>query len=269
MARRWTTQEEELLRAELVDLYVTKNLTIFEIAKKLGIKYQTVYDRLLRLGIQSNPTSKLGNAQNRRGDVILPKEYSPDLAEFFGIMLGDGHLAHFQMMVTLGTKESEYVLCVQKLMKKLFSVRAHHAINHKGYHTVYIGSRNLVQWFEKEGLVANKVKLQVGVPEWIFEKDEYMMRFLKGFFDTDGSVYKLKFGIQISFCNHSIPILRALRSMLKMLKYSPSAISGWQLYLTKREDVARFFKQIKPANSKHVQRYNKFKSAGSPVEGGS
>ena len=39
-----------------------------------------------------------------------------------------------------------------------------------------------------------------------------------------------------------------------------SSISGWQLYLTRREDVARFFKEIKPANSKHLERYKKFKA---------
>jgi len=260
MARRWTTQEEERLRAELVELYVYQNKTIFEIAEVLGVKYQTVYDRMIRLGIKSTPLTKIGSAQCRRSDITISEKYTSNLAEFFGIMLGDGHLAYFQVMVTLGTKESDYVQYVKQMMRKLFGIEGHVATNRKGYHTVYLGSRSLVEWFKNEGLETNKVKSQVDVPKWIFRKDQYISRFLRGFFDTDGSIYKLKFGMQISFCNHSLPMLQSLHFMLKRLGYRPSAISGWQIYLTRRDDVYRFFKEIKPANTKHLERYRKFKA---------
>src|SRR3989344_5159370 len=107
MARRWTTAEENAYRAELVQLYVVENKTISDIGEILNLKGATVYDRLIRLGI---PTSrqKKEHSDNKRSDVWTPTARSHKLAELFGIMLGDGHVSHFQMIVTLGTKEATY-----------------------------------------------------------------------------------------------------------------------------------------------------------------
>ncbi|KKS76648.1 MAG: hypothetical protein UV64_C0025G0003 [Parcubacteria group bacterium GW2011_GWC1_43_11b] len=260
MARKWNKFEEEKYRQELYDLYIIQNKTINEVAEILKIKPQTVYDRLLRLDIKTCPEQKK-KYQNRRSDIVIPKTYFPDLAEFFGIMLGDGSLSHFQTMVTLGIKEMSYAEYVARLMEKIFGVSARIAIRGSGYKDVYIGSVELTNWLKKEGLVFNKVKNQVDVPKWIFSKKVYMRRFLKGFFDTDGSVYRLRFGIQIAFINFSLPILNSLQTMLKKLLYKPSEISSHKIYVTKRPEVIRFFKEINPANKKHWQRFEKFINA--------
>ena len=76
----------------------------------------------------------------------------------------------------------------------------------------------------------------------------------------NGSVYKLKYGIQISFCNRSLPILKSLQLMLKKLGYTPSSVSLYNIYLTKRKDVKRFFEEIKPSNPKHIDRYLKIEN---------
>ncbi len=109
-----------------------------------------------------------------------------------------------------------------------------------------------------EGLVFNKVKSQVDVPKWIFSNEEFMKRFLRGFFDTDGSIYKLRYGIQISFKNYSHPLLKSLQKMLSGLGYKPSRISSHSVYVTRVSDVVRFFEEIQPANIKHKKRYDAF-----------
>lgn len=260
MARKWNPAEEKVYRKELHDLYVLKNKTIFEVAKILQIKFQTVYSRLKRLNIKTCPEKK-DNYQKQRLDIKIPQQYSADLAEFFGIMLGDGNLTHFQVMVTLGTKEMSYANYVKNLMEKLFCSHVKICIRGNNCKDVYMGSVVLTDWLQKEGLVFNKVKQQVEVPTWIFEKKEYMKRFLRGFFDTDGSVCKLRFGIQISFINLSFPILLALQEMLNKLEYRPSEISSHKVYVTKRSEVKRFFAEIRPANKKHLDRFEEFINA--------
>jgi len=175
-------------------------------------------------------------------------------------MLGDGHVSHFQVVVSLGTKEEKYAKYVKLLIQRIFSTNVKISVNKKGHRDVYLGSVDITSWLLKQGLVHNKVKSQVDVPRWIFSKNNFTKRFLRGFFDTDGSVYKLKYGIQISFCNRSFPILKSLQLMLKKLEYSPSSISLYNMYLTKRGDVERFFTEIKPSNFKHVNRYLSFKN---------
>jgi len=264
MARRWTTAEENSYRAELYQLYITKNKTIKETGIALGLAEQTVFKRLVRLGIPILPHLK-PNYLRKKKNVVLPSR-SECLAEFFGIMLGDGHISHFQTVVTLGTKELEYVEYVSRIMQCLFDTAASISVRADGYRDVYIGSVIITDWLKKEGLVSNKVAAQVGVPEWIFEKEVFMKNFVRGFFDTDGSVYKLKFGIQISFSNKSVPLLKAVHRMLVALKYRPSVVCGKSVYLTRRNDVGRFFEDIMPANNKHVRRFaNIQKSVGTEV----
>ena len=256
MARRWTKEEERFYRNQLHRLYVVENKSIGEIGKELSISYQTVFDRLRRLDIKTEPKKKL-KFQNRRSDVRLPKQ-SVLLAEFLGIMLGDGHISHFQTIVTLGTKELAYVKYVQALMQELFKVKATISIKKSGYRDVYIGSTLITKWLKEQGLVENKVAAQVGVPKWIMSNKKYMEAFARGFFDTDGSVYNLRFGIQISLTNRSAPLLLALQDMLRKLGYRASEASAYKVYITKREDVQRFFKEVAPANLKHRRRFDKF-----------
>lgn len=257
MGKKWTEHEEAKYYKELVHLYVTKNMPLKEISVILGVAQQTVYKRLKRLNIETQPQKKL-NYLNQRHDIILPKATSKELAEFFGIMLGDGKLAPFQIIVTLGTKELSYARHVCELIESIFGIKPKLGIRRTGYLDVYFGSVEVRKWLQAEGLVYNKVLAQVDVPEWIFTKNEYMISFLRGFFDTDGSIYQLRHGTQISLTNHSFPLLSSLQKMLQILRYTPSAISSHKVYLTKIPEIKRFFSEIKPANTKHQSRYKEF-----------
>jgi len=259
MAKRWTKNEENKYRTELVYYYVTQNKSLGEISKILKIPESTIFKRINRLGIKTQPHLKT-NYLKKRNDVNIPLVYSEDLAEFFGIMIGDGHISHFQIVVSLGNKEEKYTKHVSLLIKKIFKVQAKISIRDTGYRDVYLGSVDITSWLFKKGLVSNKVKSQVNVPSWIFTQDNYMRGFLRGFFDTDGSIYKLKYGIQMSFCNRSLPLLKSLQLMLKRLRYNPSGISLYNLYLTQRKDIKRFFEEIKPSNHKHISRYLKIEN---------
>ena len=258
MARRWTEKEEKEKRKELKNLYVKENKTISEIGDILHIGQSTVHQRLIRLNIPVDPSRKL-HYRNIQYSVKLRKYYSNKLAEFIGIMLGDGHISHTQVTVTLGSKEDEYVQYVSKLMNEIFNTNSRICIRRTGYKVVYIGSVLAVKWLETMGLTHNKVKYQVDVPKWIFTKDSYIKNAIRGLIDTDGSVYKLKFGVQISFCNNSQPLLNSARLMLIKLGFHPSKIcNNKQFYLTRQQDLKKFFKEIGFSNSKHYRRFIDF-----------
>lgn len=272
MARRWTSAEEREKFSELRRLYVVENKTIGEVGRILGIAEQTVFQRMRRLGIVSTPERKPTYIARQRNDIIIPKQYTTKFAEFFGVMLGDGRLAPpYQIVVTLGTKERAYAEYVVGLISELFGASPKIGIRSNGQKDVYLGSTELVSWLQEEGLVHNKVLYQVGVPDWIFAKREFMVGFLRGFFDTDGSVYRLRFGIQISFTNKSQPLLQSIHRMLKILNYHPSKVNGYRIYLTRKPDILKFFKEVKPENPKHGRRFEIFVNqiwAGRPVGGG-
>ncbi len=257
MGRAWTREKQNAHRILLRDLYTTENKTIGEIGALLTISPKTVFQRLKSLGIQTHPETKR-NYQNRRSDIFVPRGYSSRIAEFFGIMLGDGHVSHFQVLVHLGTKEAKYAEYVRALISEIFQAPAKVSVRSMGYRNVYLGSTYITSWLLKEGLVNNKVKSQVGVPDWIFTKRPFLAGFLRGFFDTDGSVYKIKYGIQMSFTNYSLPLLEGLQRALSILGYTPSEVSSHKIYLTRIEDVRRFFREVHPRNQKHQRRFQQF-----------
>ncbi len=258
MAKRWTHSEELSYGDQLRKLYLLENRTISDIGLILNISPSAVYHRLIRLKIPV-VREKKAHYLNRRSDIIIPTHHSNTLAEIFGIMLGDGKLSHYQTMVTLGNKEEVYAKYVAELLIKIFGVHPKIITDpHKGYRTVYLGSTEIAAWLVSEGLVYNKVASQVDVPLWILDKEQYMKRFVRGFFDTDESIYKLKYGAQLSFTNYSVPLLISLQWLLRRLGYRVSEISGHRFYLTKQGEIERFFKEIGPCNPKHVKRFNLF-----------
>ena len=259
MPKRWSKEIELIKYKELKRLYVIENKSIGEISKCLSLAEGTVYERLLRLGIKPNRSKKEG-FNNIRNDIAIPQGHSKELSEFLGIMLGDGHISLTQVMVTLGNKELSYVKYVAKIITKLFKVRPKIRTRIMGHRDVYFGSTETVRWLLSEGLVHNKVKSQVKIPEWIFSKSSFIDSFLKGFFDTDGSVYRLKFGVQLAFTNRSLPMLEGVKKCLSINGYHPSRTSLFRVYLTRKPDVKRFFSEVNPANIKHRERFLKFVS---------
>lgn len=258
MAQRWTTKEEKIKRNELTSLYVKQNKTISEVAEVLGIKENSVFDRMKRLGIPSIPERKV-NYLNIRHDITIPNTFSTELAEFVGIMLGDGHISPTQLTISFGLNELPYLLYVNQLIKKLFKVESHYyKVKDSNAYCLYIGSTALVRFFERMGLVSNKVQKQVDVPAWINQDNTYRQAALRGLFDTDGSVYKLRFGFQINFCNNSKPLLASARRILIALDYHPSRISINKIYLTRIPELQRYIREIGFSNKKHLEKMIQF-----------
>ncbi|MEA3453178.1 MAG: LAGLIDADG family homing endonuclease [Patescibacteria group bacterium] len=259
MARKWTPIEQMDKRKELVYLYSHKNQTISEVANSLGIAESTVYDRMVRLQIPTTPERKAGYL-SKRNDVIFPR-ISNKFAEFIGIMLGDGHIGPGQIWVFVNnTTDKGYIPYVSDLLESLFGVRARISyVNNREMANLYIGSVDLIDYLRKKGLHAsNKVREQVDVPLWVLSKNSYKKSFTRGFFDTDGSIYRLKFGVQMCFCNRSLPLLSSTREILLNLGYHPSRISTYNLYLTRKPDLRRYIQEIGFGNPKHSKRAMEF-----------
>lgn len=258
MARRWTIGEEREKRRELRALYVNQNKTISEIGRILGIAESSVFDRMKRLRIASIPSKKL-KYRNIRHDITIPQSFSVELAEFAGIMLGDGHISPTQVVVSFDSNELEYVGYVSNLASRLFGVQGRYIKRkNSAAYDLYIGSTVLVRFFRDMGLVSNKVQAQVDVPTWIKQNSTYQQAALRGLFDTDGSVYKLRFGFQMNFCNNSKPLLTSTRNMLIELGFHPSRISINKIYLTRISELQRYGCEIGFSNKKHLEKMRGF-----------
>lgn len=192
---------------------------------------------------------------------ITKPEESADLAEFIGIMLGDGGLTHFQCIIYLHSEiDKEFAYYVSNLMNKLFGITSK-IYTHKKHKVlrVSVSSVNLVKYLVSKGLsLGNKVYLQVGVPLWILSNEEYIKACIRGLIDTDGSFilhkYKIKEKVytypKISFSNRSEPLLEFVYQGLRKLGFNPKRTFKSEVWLHNQNEAKRYLEIIGVSNYK-------------------
>ena len=211
--------------------------------------------------------------------INIPKK-DEKLAEFVGIVLGDGNIHEYKgfyngrvietnaiRIAGDSNKDKEYLESyVASLGKELFGLKACF-YKQKDANTLYIifNGKQIIEFMIHIGLKSgNKIKSQVTIPEWIWESEECLKACIRGLIDTDGSVYELlpywPGLFQLTFENRNITLLRDTRKAFLKLGYNISKICGnrtehgTKIYLTRKNDIAKFYKEINFSNPKHKQK---------------
>ena len=196
--------------------------------------------------------------------IRKPKK-STDLAEFLGLVMGDGGISHYQVIVTLHhIDDLAYSTFVVRLMKKLFGVRPH--IYHRpddSINDIVLSRRELVEFLHELGLpIGNKVKQQFDIPHWIKRSKPFAIACVRGLVDTDGSVFTHSYVVngkryrykKLSFTSRSRPLQVSVAKILADLGMSPH-ISGYDVRLDSIADVKKYFTIVGSHNPKHLKRY--------------
>lgn len=189
------------------------------------------------------------------------------LAEFMGVLFGDGHLSKYQVLVTTNSiTDIEHALYIQSLMKKLFNLepsikskKGQNAVN------ILVSSINLVKWLSLKGMpVGNKLTKGLSIPNWIKKDQNLQKDFIRGLFDTDGCVYVDRHVINgkkyehygWTITSYSVKLRNDILEILKNLRFRPT-LSRTQksVYIRRQADIERFFKEIGTHNPKHLSRY--------------
>lgn len=199
--------------------------------------------------------------------VRRPK-FSEKLAEFVGIMLGDGGIGKYQLSVTLNAKdEKEYAEFIRLLIKRLFRVPV--TVSYDTFHdstiSLIISRVGLVRYCtQKLGMKAgNKITHQVDIPDWIKRKKEYSMACIRGLIDTDGSVVIHRYRVngklytykKIAFTSRSKPLWMSVFNILREVGFKSRLHGGDEVWLDSQESVERYFRLIGSSNPKHLMRY--------------
>jgi len=164
-------------------------------------------------------------------EIFRPQK-NEELAEFVGIMLGDGGITKRQVIVTLNSKtDRAYSIFVKKLMERLFKIKPS-VFYEKEESTVdiYISRTRLVSFCKSIGLkVGNKLKQGLDIPEWIKGNKELEISCIRGLMDTDGCFYNECHKInnkkycypRLSLVSHSCQLLDSVFEILQKLGFSP------------------------------------------------
>ncbi len=200
------------------------------------------------------------NSPGRRNRIRVP-EPSPLLAEFFGIIFGDGNVyaneryGAYQIRVACHpVQEQEYAEFVSKLFMALFGLKTSHIRRGRGLYTC-ADSRELADFLLKN---LPGLKARFSFPPWLWADNECLRAFVRGLSDTDGSIYRLSNKnpdtLRIRFKNADKSLSAAYRKALLKLGFHPSRLTYRNVFLTRKEDIERYLKEVGFNNTKHRKR---------------
>lgn len=222
-------------------------------------------------------------------------ERNENTAELVGLSFGDGGLTYrsnskrvkFQLRGDLKEDKEHYdnhiiPLFNKEIMLPLFSREVGVVFNKRmNFYGLSVESVNLEKSLNYLGIPSG-VKNELQIPLWIKSKKSYILRFIRGFFDTDGSIscqknYSLKKGvlhtqIRISLACTSKVLMEEIYSYLKNLGYKSLLKSrvpkrngrkkSYTIVLSGGIQVSKWMNEIGSKNPKHLTKYNVWKDNG-------
>ena len=203
-----------------------------------------------------------------RKKVRFPK-HSALLAEFIGIIIGDGSISKFQVRMTTKAKtDRKHAYFTKSIARQLFNIEGTIAEREKNCIHVTFSSRNLVEFLLKNGLKqGDKIKQKIDIPQWIFQRNEYIKGCLRGLFDTDGGIYfhthttkGIKYrNIGICFTTLSKPLLISAHNMLLKLGINAKTDKRQHIFIYGKEEIKKYMLIVGSHNPKHLRRFKSYK----------
>lgn len=199
--------------------------------------------------------------------ITIPKK-DARLAEFVGIMLGDGGIAPYHLFITLSNKEKDYAQYIVSLIHQLFSVQAKIYTKRRAQAIdIVIQRKQLVDFCKKIGLAqGNKVHQQVDIPRWIKDSKKFSLACIRGLIDTDGCFYTNSYSVhgkkysyfKICFTNFSLPLIKSVAEILKQLQIKAVISKNLKdIRITGKDSVDTYIKNVGSHNQKHLDKINK------------
>jgi len=238
-------------------------LNLEKIEKILNLVHKSGYDlnTLIKHG-----KKHFSEVKNRENSKALNLEYSEELAELMGIILGDGCIQKdgtiiiaFNKSLEMNFIERRVIYLVNKFVKVKTNIKMN-KITNTGEVRFY--SKPFVKFLESKCSLkgGNKIKNKTTIPLWCFKNKKYISAVLRGLFDTDGYFDPKKPSVRVSFrtsskCGVLIKDIEKGLNLLDINFTTNICGDGASIRLNSREMVLKFFKIVGSSNIKHITRF--------------
>lgn len=196
-------------------------------------------------------------------EIIIPPK-DEKLAEFVGIMLGDGNIFSskkrgiHQIKVTNNSiTDREFMInFVKPLIESLFGLKVSLSFDkgRKGMN-LRVASENLLEFLSSIGLIpGDKIKNGITIPNWIKDDNQLLISCIRGLLDTDGTVFhssKTSKRLIIGFKNNNRILLEDVRESLINLEFHPTKIIKNAIFIGRQHEIELFVRRIDFNNPKH------------------
>jgi len=223
--------------------------------------------------------------------VKLPDKLSPDLAEILGIILGDGHLdlkkypksPHYVLNISGSLSEdyNYYIDEINPMFFQLFNKEFKFVFQRENEFFARVSSKAIATFFKNLGVKPGKKVDNNEIPDKIMNaNDEIKKAFLRGVFDTEGSIAFKKntkgfhVGPTITLAMKSEKFVYQLRTILCSFNFNPAVYfeefydkrfnrtyRRHRLELPGKKNLAKFLEVINFRNPRHLTKieiWNRF-----------
>lgn len=192
--------------------------------------------------------------ENMRQLGRIPSGYpdfvkSESLSELIGVVLGDGNLSKFprteRIIIASNSNNPGFVRRYSGIVEKIFKKKP--TISKLvGANCIRI---SLYQKFISKRLgipLGDRGKLVYDLPEWIRGNKSFLVSFLKGLFEAEGSlsIHLKTSTYNFQFCNYNNSLLNIVKNELILLGYHPE-VRKIYVRLRKRLEVESFRQLIR------------------------
>ena len=221
---------------------------------------EKIFLRLQRIAkIKINNYGKIKQSKYIKKNIIEPK-MNIHLAEILGVLNGDGHISNFKHEVCIvgDEKEKEYCIYLKKLFQKTFGI-SFTIYKGESYFKLRTYSIELSDFLTKKYDLPKGNKMgKLKIPKQVLISKNLLKSYLRGLYDTDGSFYirrKNEPVVQITSADPNF--LDEIKRALISLDFS-IAKGVNRIFIYRKCDIKVFFEVIKPANSKHLKKYQNY-----------
>lgn len=232
----------------------------YDIPERVFIKLQKI------TGIKIEKYKRLNKDKYLQKKIKKPKMNSK-FSEILGILNGDGYISkiNYEICTVNNVLEQDYCLYIKNLFENNLNLEFK-IIKQFNILKIRAFSKNLANLLnEIYGLPKGKKTGNLRIPKQVFNSKKWLISYIRGLFDTDGTIYKRrKKDYVLEIISVDKRFLNEVKKALNILGFK-SGISGKNLYIYNKEDIKRFFKIIKPANSKHLKKFKIYSKLSAPV----
>ena len=188
--------------------------------------------------------------EDKRRRIKFPSK-NKSLAEFFGIITGDGYIGQYKLSNRIVSnieisgnkiKDLDYMKdFVSSLIEELFNIRPNIYLRETDNTIrIIIYSKGIFIFLKNLGFPIGD-KGNIIPPKWIVDNSEFLRVFVRGFFDTDGNLcfknkYNKKYPV-LSLASKSNDLLESIQKYLKLYEI-PSYLG------THRANNSRYKKEV-------------------------
>ena len=209
--------------------------------------------------------------KSHRKVVIIPRP-SINLAEFVGIMLGDGGINNpWQANITMNAiADAAYARYVEDLIIHLFGATpALRKRKRRNALVISLASTTIVDFLVSVGLPrGNKLKAGLKIPDWVLAKRAFRIACVRGLMDTDGCLYihvhrigkRVYRNIGLCFTSYSPILIGQVADLFEEFGIMPHISgAGRNIYLYQADAVAKYLKIFGTSNERIESVYTKWR----------